>query len=215
MHDIFCMQKPSVCMLILSFKLNVMKRKFIFFAALLIALFTFTNTTFAQDLQKQNEETKPSFKSRLYFNSDLNLGFGKTFYQAGIAPSIGYKITDKYSMGLRLPLSYNRTKFSWTNSFRDTYEGGLGLFSRYKIGKYFFAHAEYNFLISKSTNINVPRPDSFWNNSLRYRDELNIGFGVRTKGKFGVEATVLYDVLDPSFLDTSNFQLRLGLNYKF
>ena len=48
---------------------------------------------------------KPSLKDRLFFGGNVGLSFGSLTY-INVAPTIGYKITEKFGMGLGPTYTY-------------------------------------------------------------------------------------------------------------
>ena len=50
-------------------------------------------------------EPKPSFKEKLYFGGYANFSFGK-YTVIGIEPMVGYKLTKKLSLGVKIRYDY-------------------------------------------------------------------------------------------------------------
>ena len=107
----------------------------------------------AQKSNKKKEDTKKTtditdITEKLWLGAGIDgIGLSSTSFNAGLSPIVGYKITDNFSAGIRLPFDYVYLKL--TNDVGDvfTYNNlnlGLGAFSRFKIFRGVFAHAEAN-----------------------------------------------------------------------
>ena len=90
-------------------------------------------------------KSKKNIKNNLFYGGYINLSFG-SYTVIGIEPMIGYKLTPKFSAGVKLRYDYiqdDRYAKSYTTS---TYGGSI--FGRYLVTPKFYAQAEaasYNY----------------------------------------------------------------------
>ena len=177
------------------------------------------------DAQSSRKKKKQTFTDHLWFGGGLGLGVGGSTFNFGISPMVGYKFTENFSAGVRVPLDYTYAKLfssNGTNAVYSNLDFGLGTFTRYKIFRGIFAHAEYNYLWIKepvaSGNtllLDPENPDRLLKQSLN-RDEINVGLGYATGGgRFGTEISILYNVLDEATSTTIPWSIRVGFNYNF
>lgn len=89
------------------------------------------------------DELKPSIKERFYFGGNLGAQFGN-YTMINVAPLVGFKITDKWSIGSQTTYSY--VKINYSNYLLEDHIYGASLFTRYFIFKNFFAHSEFEVL---------------------------------------------------------------------
>lgn len=116
----------------------------------LIPLLTcITLSVFAQNDQDSShlkatpsrEKNNSPLKDRLFFGGDLGLNFGDVTY-IYLAPTIGYKLTDKLGVGLGPSYSYLKDKRY--NYETNTYGGRL--FSQYRIFNQALLYGEYGLI---------------------------------------------------------------------
>ncbi|MEN0005322.1 MAG: hypothetical protein AAF798_14310 [Bacteroidota bacterium] len=208
-----------------------MKKKF----WLLFALVAFLSIAFVPQLDAQVRENRRTqqdediddlfdeskgFKHRLWYGGGFSLGFTgnslESFFQFGITPMVGYKITENFSIGPRATLLYIYYGFDFGNRVDRNHEieWGIGAFARYKVFRNFFAHAEYElysdvrFLIDGSGQgdiipARVERGNSF------------IGAGYNSGGRIGYEIMLLYNLTLAENDPSSPILFRGGFTYKF
>lgn len=189
---------------------------------------------FNQDAQAQSKKKSSStdqyfdesgnFASHLWygagfvfpsFGSGTNVFTGArySFFNFGISPMVGYKVTPELSAGLRVSLFYsfyNQEGLPAANAL----DYGAGAFGRYKIFNAIFVHGEYGFdneVIGYSIDINNELvPDR----TLRNNGFLGVGYN-DGNGVWGYEILLLYNLLyDDSDFNTP-FDLRFGFTYNF
>jgi len=86
---------------------------------------------------------RSSFRDRLYTGGGLGAGFG-TFTWVQLAPVVGYRITNAFSIGVGVQYRYSSyNKFTPKITTNDY---GANLFARYNIRAPFFAQVEYEYL---------------------------------------------------------------------
>jgi hypothetical protein len=89
--------------------------------------------------EKRTSKPKTNFKDNIFYGGYINLSFG-SYMVIGIEPMIGYKLTPKFSAGVKLRYDYiqdDRYAKSYTTS---TYGGSI--FGRYLVNPKFYAQAE-------------------------------------------------------------------------
>lgn len=119
-----------------------MKNLFYIFGLSFIFSFGVVTNVFSQI----PEESKPSFKDKLFFGGGLGLSFGDVTY-VNVAPVIGYRITPKLSTGMRLTYQYRKYKnpFPPYDSFESN-DFGIGAFGRFIVFGPVYLQAEYEYL---------------------------------------------------------------------
>ncbi len=85
----------------------------------------------------------PPRGNRWFFGGGIGLGFGTIDY-VDIAPLVGYRVTEDFSVGGRLSWRY-RSDDRFQPSL-NTNDYGAGLFARYRILSPLYLQAEYEYL---------------------------------------------------------------------
>ena len=160
------------------------------------------------------------FEDRLWYGAGLTgnfFGNGITSnVQVGIAPMVGYKLTDNLSFGPRISalVSFYKTQFVAGQIERiNPMDWSVGLFSRYRIAREFFAQAEYAFqneafIFTDASGLRVDREvnNAFW---------IGGGYSARLGNQLGLEMSLNYYLNQP-FDDFRNpLNYRFGINYRF
>ncbi|HEY6162731.1 MAG TPA: hypothetical protein VI112_15990 [Bacteroidia bacterium] len=134
--------------------------------------------TFSSAQDKNKEEKKPFWSAdRIVIGGEVVPGFG-TITSIYAAPTIGYKITDKFIAGLGPTyIYYNNHPYNF--SF-NVYGGEI--FARYYPLDFLFAHAEYQPLNAAwdrivYTGIGTLNKDRFWINNFWLGGGLRQTFG--------------------------------------
>src|SRR5690606_12861181 len=128
--------------------------------------------------------------------------FGTNTYIT-LAPAIGLKLTEKWSIGTQVTYSYVNLKYQ-TYRYKDHIYGG-SFFSRYFFYNNFFAHAEYEALNG-----------SWKGNGERFNVySLFVGGGYlfRFSDKAGFGITALYNLLPSNYSPYSNPIINAGFTY--
>jgi hypothetical protein len=97
------------------------------------------NETTPTEKKPPAKKSKQNFKKNIFYGGYINLSFGD-YTVIGIEPMIGYKLTPKFSAGVKLRYDYiqdDRNDRSYTTS---TYGGSI--FGRYLVTPKFYAQAE-------------------------------------------------------------------------
>ena len=90
--------------------------------------------------EKNPNSHKKNLADRIYFGGTISMTFGN-YTLIGIHPMVGYKLTSKLSLGLKLGYEYIIDKRS-TNDY-TAHNYGLSVFTRYRIIMPIYLHAEY------------------------------------------------------------------------
>jgi hypothetical protein len=180
--------------------------------------------------QQQKEETRGFDKSKIIYGGGLTLGAGNGFFNAGISPIIGYRITDNFAAGVGLGYQYLSAKNYWMVRHPVTladeyhplrisiYTGSV--WARYVIWNNIFVHAEPEMNIWSARR---PFYDGSNPPKLMKRDEgfsvprMLVGGGLRQpiSDRASFVVTVLYDVLKHKDSPYSPLDIRFGFNVGF
>ena len=96
------------------------------------------------NVKPSREKSTTPFKDRLFFGGDLGLNFGDVTY-IYLAPTIGYKLTDKFGVGLSPSYSYFRDK-RYVNYTYETSTYGGRLFGQYRVLEQAVLYGEYGLI---------------------------------------------------------------------
>lgn len=170
----------------------------------------FTNDVHAQRRARSVDTT--GIMSKLWYGGNAGIGLGTGYFYVSLAPMVGYKITDKFSVGPRVQMAYINRRVYRLNADRfrnQTFDFGLAAFARYKVFRAIFAHAEYGHLWYQNYVSSLDKNQ--WQND----DEALIGLGyLQGSGKFGYEILGLYR-LTRNGLNQNPFDIRVGFTYNF
>ncbi|MDC3210520.1 hypothetical protein OAU10_03390, partial [Saprospiraceae bacterium] len=167
-------------------------------------------------------DDRGSFKDRLWYGADVTLNFfsvpGGNAFNAGIAPMVGYKITDAFSVGPRIEILYRGERYdinTGTDLKFNSTNYGVGAFTRLKVFNQYFIHAEYQTL-----NNEEGYDIDYVNNKVltlrSWDDHFFIGGGYGASGGgIGFQISILWDVLQEFSSTNLPIQYRMGINYKF
>jgi len=109
---------------------------------LLLLFIVLVHNALAQDttqLEPAEKSSKP-LKDKIYFGGNIGMVFG-TYTMIGIYPLMGYKITPKFSAGIKVAYEYVQDSRYGTKYTTSNYGGSI--FSRYRIIQPLYAHVEY------------------------------------------------------------------------
>ena len=168
-------------------------RKILFILFLLSVQVSFGQYTSEESNEKTNPLSKLSFKDRLYtggnvaFNIASDRGIPIYFFET--SPFLGYKVDQKFSVGLGAKYIYIGSKQA---NFTYSVYGG-NIFSRYKFTESLFAHAEFEVLRaynldpnSTSQNVRATVPMLF----------AGAGYNYSIGGTVNLQIMLLYDFID-------------------
>ena len=168
-------------------------RKILFILFILSVQVSFAQYTSEESNEKTNPLSKLSFKDRLYtggnvaFNIASDRGIPIYFFET--SPFLGYKVDQKFSVGLGAKYIYIGSKQA---NFKYSVYGG-NIFSRYKFTESLFAHAEFEVLRaynldpnSTSQNVRATVPMLF----------AGAGYNYSIGGTVNLQIMLLYDFID-------------------
>lgn len=189
----------------------------------ILVLFVFVNGIQAQrktrelDSQKQDEQKKAndmygvndSWKDRLFYGGNIGGSLGNVSSFFMIQPIVGYKINEKFQVGLDPLYIYSSRTYTLSNNTTLTQSinaYGPGVFGRYFINDNIFAHTEY-------LGLNYNIYDEFSKREIsKFSNSFFVGGGYMPGGKSGIYVVVLYDLLynsNTSFY-ASPLDIRIG-----
>lgn len=186
---------------------------------------------FAQKKKKSDKDNAEYFDESGNFMSRVWFGGGmvfptfasrdyESFFQIGVSPMAGYKITNNFSIGPRISLQYESYRAETISSgifkFNPlTFSGGV--FARYRIIPALFVHVEYE--IAEEVAYFYDAPPPFSTDIFMVRQQQNnayVGLGYTSSGDLlGYEISLLYNVNAPENTLQQPFDIRFGLNYNF
>ena len=168
-------------------------RKILFILFILSVQISFGQYTSEESNEKTNPLSKLSFKDRLYtggniaFNATSISGIPIYFFET--SPFVGYKVNQKFSVGLGIKYIYIGSKQA---NFTYSVYGG-NIFSRYKFTESLFAHSEFEVLRaynldpnSASQNVRATVPMLF----------AGAGYNYSMGGTLNLQIMLLYDFID-------------------
>ena len=151
-----------------------------------------------------------------YFGGGLGLSLGTDVTTIGASPLVGYKITDRFSTGMRITYQYVNNKV-FDISFSNY---GGGPFTRFQFTDKYFSHIEYEYLnfeftrgVRDSNGDFVTDRDSYnalWMGA-GYSEQLGRNGGVFLLALYNV----LYDDTDQFQPYASPFSVRVGFSVGF
>lgn len=177
-----------------------MKRFFLHRFIGLLALTFIGYTAFAQDLESYDSNPKKDWKDKFYFGGNVGAQFG-TFTFVNLAPLVGYKITDRFSIGTQIQYQYFRDNSIATF---ESHVFGYSGFARYFFTENLFAHTEYQVLNGRfdysGKRVNIP--NLFIGGGYMYPISDNVSFGI----------VALYEVLRRTYSPYRNPTINVGVN---
>jgi len=96
---------------------------------------------------RASEQPKPLRRYFVYSNFGLGLSsiYGLTQFSVSAAPALGYRVTDKFSIGPGISYAYNSYSFQGGGPGTSIHTNSIGVkgFAQYMVYKDFFVHGEY------------------------------------------------------------------------
>jgi hypothetical protein len=166
-------------------------------------------------IEQYEGSKKTSFADKLYYGGNFGLAFSTNNSYFLLQPIVGYKLTEKFSLGVDPLFVYS--SITATNSFNPSTKKfsttviGPGLFAKYNLIENIFGFGEYQGISFSAPVYDVSKADfinkDFWNNNLY------LGGGYSSNGSgSGTYVMLLYNVL----FDVNNtfygrpYDIRIG-----
>lgn len=180
---------------------------------LLVLLSVFSTVSFGQERTEQPSRQsplvrdKPSIKDRLFWGGNIGLNLGSLTY-INVAPTIGYRITEKFGMGLGPTYTYYNDD-RLPNYRYETHIYGGRTFAQYQALESVLLYSEFEM-------INIEVPNLLFTKLIRKNiPSLFVGGGyTQSFGRnSGATLMLLYNVMESDYKIYENPMIRLGFNF--
>lgn len=148
-------------------------------------------TTSVKEQAPAPKKQKAPLKDKIYFGGYFNLSFG-SYTVIGFEPMIGYKLTPKLSLGVKVRYDYISDKRYEPTRNYSNYGGSI--FARYRIIPPLYFHVEYAGISYEYFNSISLTSEREWVPFLF----VGAGYSQRMGGKAWLNAQILFDVLQSS-----------------
>jgi hypothetical protein len=202
-------------------KIMIKKQLGLIFSFLFFSIMVFSQVEEKITPERNKDRENIPFKQRIVFGGDIGLSFGTITY-IKVAPTIGYRLTDRFTAGLGPIYIYERQKLydQFNNYYRwetSIYGGKVyGSFTVYKGAERENRFGIGNIMLhAENEVVNVEKWDDV--NNRIWIDNLLLGGGMfqPISGRFGVSIFVLWDVTQnkysPYFMNNPIF--KFGLDF--
>lgn len=183
------------------FSINQIKK----FRCIAVLIFCFISFQLFSQNNNENVSTKGFDISKIYTGGGIGLTFG-TVTIIDVSPIIGYRFTEKLSVGIGGIYKYYNDK-QFTHPDKRTIFGGSA-FSKYYVTENIFAHVEYEYITYKTDFY------SYFHNEEQVSEwGLLAGGGYRQKlaNKTYVYAMILYNFNETQYPPYENPVIRVGV----
>lgn len=155
-----------------------------------------------------NSPQENGFWDRVYTGGGIGLQFGSQTL-INVSPILGYRLTDRFSMGVGITYMYYRYKDQYPDYSYSSNTYGGSVFSRYLILENLFAHVEYE-LLRLEVRDNVSR-------LLGKKDitSVLVGGGYRQMlgDRSSINLMVLYNLNETAYSPYQNPVIRLSFGF--
>ena len=148
---------------------------------------------------------KTNVWDKVYFGGNLGLQFGTSTF-IDVSPLVGYRITDKFSLGVGATYQYYHYRDRYYDLETNVYGGRL--FGRYLFTDYLFGQAEYEYLNLEAFDFYRRRVDV---ESLL----AGVGYIQRLGGSSAIVGMILYNFTESAYTPYQNPIIRIGINIGF
>ncbi len=160
----------------------------------------------------QPPQTGETFWDKVYFGGNFGLQFGNQTL-VDVNPLVGYRLTEKISVGFSATYIYYHIKDSYYNIDYSTDIYGGSIFSRYYFLENIFAHVEGEVL-----NLKVPVPNFFLNRYVYERQNVfgfYVGGGYRQElgERSSLNIMLLYNLNEDRNSPYQNPIIRVGFGF--
>ena len=192
-------------------------------ACLFTALHAQTREDAARDELRYGSDARQAQTNEsgaIWYGAGAQLGFqggnNQSSFRIGIAPIVGYKFNNFLSAGPRVSVVYNSYRNDFFNFKDRSVSVTGGLFTRAKIYRGFFAHAEYSVVSEKEIFRDPQTGDLVSDRVIRAIPFLGAGLsqggGI---GASGFEFLILFRVTQRDRINDAPYEIRTGFNYNF
>lgn len=180
------------------------------FSKYLLFVFIFSATiTYGQEDFEHSNKLFNFDKSKIYFGGNLgNFMFGSVT-SIDISPIVGYRFTEKFSLGLGISYQYFN---SISYNINTSIYGGR-ILGDYIINEYIILHSEFEELSYETKYYDIT--NQYFNQSRFWVPALYVGGGLKQQlGEHSYAyVMVLFNILDSSLPHVSNPILRIGFSF--
>ena len=177
---------------------------------------------------RENAAVKGFDKNKLIFGTGFELGLWGNYFNGGISPTVGYRITDWFAAGITGRFSYKSIRDNY--AFPDNNGGfifkpqrarifGPSVWTRFSFLESYFIHAEFEYNINSITGYEYNHQTIYQKISDSYNTTslmLGVGFKSYLTDRLSFTGTVLYDVLQNVgsnlYVDPNNPSVRTSLS---
>jgi hypothetical protein len=182
------------------------------------------NSSGKSNYRKPNQH-KGFSSDDLIIGGDIRLTIGQ-YMSLGLAPIIGYKLTDNFSAGAKIGYNYRRERYVFLNPFTNLEDDFVfrqniycaSLWTRYIVFQNFFLHleAEGNFydLYDGSYELNQTTGEIKYLKKQVIAPSILVGVGIKQpiSDRTSFVSTIVYDVLqDPNSFYQNQIDIRFGI----
>ena len=194
----------------------------ILFRSTLSLFLLFVCISISAQSRNQNNGELSTFEQNFWWGGNVGLQISNFYTVAALEPMLGYKIDKNgaFSVGPRISLEYTSENFGVGFGRVNSFNYGLGIFSRLKIYRGIFAHAEYEKLNFKQAQLDNFGNVIIVNNDIQteraWRNNYFIGGGFKQgTGKVGFELAILFNISDELRPNEEPLEYRAGFNVNF
>jgi len=171
----------------------------------------------AQEYARQPREKKKAFaKERFYLGGNFGLWFGTTTY-IELSPLLGYKITERWHVGLGLTYIYFKGTFldQYYNVYSiNTSVYGGRMLTRFYIMENLFAHAEYEVLYLEAPVYDINTGSYVTQRKSVPGFLVGGGYSQKMGARSAFYIMVLYNLIyDPYYSPYTNPVVRMGFRF--
>lgn len=173
---------------------------------LCLILFCFFSLSLVAQFEEDEKPPKKPFKDNVFFGGNIVLNFSSSGFILGGTPTVGYRITNKWSAGVGATALYSR--FGFQGLRFDSFVYGGHVFTRYNVLETVFLQTEFQVV-----NTNAYNPLTGEDIGRKTVPMLYLGGGIRQPlgGRAYAMIFILYDVLDSPYSPFQNPFYRGGV----
>jgi hypothetical protein len=178
---------------------------------------------------RKQHKNKGFNADNLVLGGDVRLTIGQ-YMSVGLAPMVGYRITDNFTAGAKIGYNFRREKYYFENPFTNTEDNfvfkqniySASIWARYVIFQNFFVHVEaegnHFDLYDGSYDLDQATGKVKYLKKQVTAPSILVGLGIKQpiSDRTSFVSTVVYDVLqDPNSFYQNQIDIRFGLMVGF